>query len=120
MEIALIFVAFLFFYLIYEIGKGISSLLGHKKKPTYLIRKDPNEDFLDFSFHNNTEPNDITSYRTTKEIVESGIYTPDERRREYVRRGKSPSGVINGEYNATFLEDDETYNDTDRDWDADD
>jgi hypothetical protein len=82
MEIALIFVAFLFFYLIYEIGKRISSLLGHKKRPTYLIRKDPNEDFLDFSFHN-TDPNDITSYRTTKEIVESGIYTPDEHRREY-------------------------------------
>ena len=71
MEIALIFVAFLFFYLIYEIGKRISSLLGHKKRPTYLVRKDPKEDFLDFRFHNNTEPNDITSYRTTKEIVES-------------------------------------------------
>ena len=94
MEIALIFVAFLFFYLIYEIGKRISSLLGHKKRPTYLIRKDPNEDFLDFSFPN-TDLNDITSYRNTKEIVENGRFTPDERRREYVRRGKSPSGVIN-------------------------
>jgi len=75
MEIALIFVAFLFFYLIYEIGKRISSLLGHKKKPTYLIQKDPNEDFLDFRFHN-TDPNDITSYRSTKEIVESRRFTP--------------------------------------------
>jgi hypothetical protein len=120
MEIGLFLVASLFLYLIYEISKRIGSLLGHMKRPTYLIRKDPNEDFLDFSFHNNTEPNDITSYRTTKEIVESGIYTPDERRREYVRRGKSPSGVINGEYNDTFLEDDETYNNTNRDWDADD
>jgi hypothetical protein len=105
--------------LIYEIGKRISSLLGHKKRPTYLIRKDPKEDFLDFSFHN-TDPNGITSYRSTKEIVESGRFIPDERRREYVRRGKSPSGVINGEYNDTFLEDDDTYNETNRDWDADD
>jgi hypothetical protein len=93
--------------------------LSSNKRPIYLIRKDPNEDFLDFGFHN-TDPNDITSYRSTKEIVESGRFTPDELRREYVRRGKSPSGVINGEYNATFLEDDETYNDTKRDWDADD
>ena len=29
MEIAFIFVAFLFFYLIYEISKRIGSLLGH-------------------------------------------------------------------------------------------
>jgi hypothetical protein len=119
MEIALFLVASLFLYLIYEIGKRIGSLLGHKKMPTYLIRKDPNEDFLDFRLHN-TDPNDITSYGSTKDIVESGRFTPDERRREYIRRGNSPSGVINGEYNDTFLEDDETYNDTNRDWDADD
>lgn len=31
-----------------------------------------------------------------------------------------PQYLKNGEYNDTYLEDDETYNDTDRDWDAED
>lgn len=43
----------------------------------------------------------------------------EERRLEYRRRGKSPSGVIDGVYNDMYLEDDNTYNDMDRDWDAD-
>ena len=63
--------------------------------------------------------NDITSYRTTREIFESGRFTAEERRVEYRRRGKSPSGVIDGEYNDTFLDDGEAYNDSNRDWDAD-
>lgn len=66
-----------------------------------------------------TDPNDITSYPSTKDIVESGKFTANDRRREYIRRGKSPSGVIDGEYNDTFLENGDVYNDTNRDWDAD-
>lgn len=61
---------------------------------------------------------DITSYRTTREIFESGRFTAEERRREYRRRGKGPSGVIDGEYNDTYLDEGEIYNDFDRDWDA--
>lgn len=62
---------------------------------------------------------DITTYRTTREIFDSGLFSTEERRREYRRRGKSPSGVIDGEYNDAFLEDGAVYNDADRDWDAD-
>jgi hypothetical protein len=61
---------------------------------------------------------DITSYRTTREIFESGLFTAEERRREYRRRGKSPSGVIDGEYNDFYLDEGEIYNDFRRDWDA--
>ena len=35
------------------------------------------------------------------EIKESGLFTPQERAAEYRRRGKSPSGVIDGVYNDT-------------------
>jgi hypothetical protein len=53
------------------------------------------------------------------QIKECGRFTPAERAAEYRRRGKSPSGVIGGEYNDEYLEDDGEYNDCDRDWDAD-
>lgn len=48
-----------------------------------------------------------------------GHLSPDERRREYRLRGKSPSGVIDGVYNDMYREDDRPYSDEDRDWDAD-
>jgi hypothetical protein len=66
-----------------------------------------------------TDLDDITTYRTTKEIFASGRFTPEERSQEYRRRGKSPSGVIDGIYNDMNLEDGSYYNDMDRDWDAD-
>jgi len=65
------------------------------------------------------EEPDITSFGSTREIFKSGLFTAEERRLEYRRRGKSPSGVINGEYNDTYLEDGAMYSDSDRDWDAD-
>ena len=65
------------------------------------------------------EENDITSYRTTREIFESGLFSVEERRREYRRRGKSPSGFIDGVYNDFQLDEGEMYNDSNRDWDAD-
>jgi hypothetical protein len=52
------------------------------------------------------------------EIKNCGKFSPKERAAEYRRRGKSPSGVIDGEYNDQYRGNDE-YNDTYRDWDAD-
>jgi hypothetical protein len=54
----------------------------------------------------------------TMDIPHSG-YSATERRAEYIRRGKSPSGVIDGVYNDTYLPSGVSYNDTNRDWDAD-
>jgi hypothetical protein len=42
-----------------------------------------------------------------------------ERRLEYKRRGKSPSGVIDGVYNDMYRENGRPYSDVGRDWDAD-
>lgn len=52
------------------------------------------------------------------EIKSSGRFTAGERAAEYRRRGKSPSGVIDGVYSDAYRGNDE-YNDTYRDWDAD-
>jgi hypothetical protein len=60
---------------------------------------------------------DITTY-PLNEIRKSGRFTPEERAAEYRRRGKSPSGVINGVYNDEYRGNDE-YNDIYRDWEAD-
>jgi len=45
------------------------------------------------------DPDDITTYATTIDSFDSGRFSPEERRLEYIRRGKFPSGVIDGEYN---------------------
>ena len=60
---------------------------------------------------------DIRNY-DINEIMKSGKFTPEERRAEYRRRKKSPSGVIDGEYNDLYRGNLE-YNDIYRDWDAD-
>lgn len=52
------------------------------------------------------------------EIRACGLFTPQERAAEYRQRGKSPSGVIDGEYNDSYRGNDE-YNDAYRDWEAD-
>jgi hypothetical protein len=49
------------------------------------------------------DPDDITTYATTKDMFDSGLFSPEERRLEYIRRGMSSSGVINGEYNDMYL-----------------
>jgi hypothetical protein len=64
-----------------------------------------------------TNPADITTY-PLNDIKRSGRFTAEERRQEYWRRGKSPSGVIDGIYNDTYRGND-TFDDTLRDWDAD-
>ncbi|MFC1996826.1 hypothetical protein ACFLXI_04365, partial [Chloroflexota bacterium] len=72
-----------------------------------------------FYYQSETDLDDITTYASTKDIFASGRFSPEERRREYIRRDKSPSGVIDGEYNDMYLEDGASYNDMDRDWEAD-
>ena len=43
-----------------------------------------------------TDPKPDIKKMDINEIKESGLFTPKERAAEYRRRGKSPSGVING------------------------
>ena len=62
-----------------------------------------------------TNPQAYTPYWKQK----YGHLSPDERRREYRRRGKSPSGVIDGVYNDMYREEGRPYSDVERDWDAD-
>jgi len=63
------------------------------------------------------EKPDITKL-DINEIKSCGKFTPKERAAEYRRRGKSPSGVNDGEYNDEYRGNDE-YNDMYRDWEAD-
>jgi hypothetical protein len=71
-----------------------------------------------------TESTDYLSYGggiqnlDTMEIPHSG-YSALERRAEYMRRGKSPSGFINGVYNDQNRPSGVSYYDGNRDWDAD-
>jgi hypothetical protein len=54
----------------------------------------------------------------TMDIPHSG-YSAIERRAEYMRRGQSPSGFINGVYNDQNRPSGVPYYDGNRDWDAD-
>ena len=60
--------------------------------------------FQDFYYQSEFDPDDITTYPTTKDIFDSGRFSPGQRRREY---------------NDMYLEDGAIYNDMDRDWEAD-
>jgi hypothetical protein len=60
---------------------------------------------------------DIRDYGINK-IRSSGRFTASERAAEYRRRGKSPSGVIDGVYNDMYRGNG-SYNDSYRDWEAD-
>jgi hypothetical protein len=51
-------------------------------------------------------------------IKKSGKFTPQERADEYIRRSKSPSGVIDSVFIDT-QRGNAAYNDMDRDWEAD-
>ena len=57
-------------------------------------------------------------YLDTMAIPHSG-YSALERCAEYMRRGKSPSGFINGVYNDQNRPSNVPYYDGNRDWDAD-
>ena len=74
-----------------------------------------------------SQPSESTRYRSygggiedldTMAILHSS-YSAAERRAEYIRRGQSPSGVIDGVYNDTYRPSGVSYNDCNRDWDAD-
>lgn len=65
---------------------------------------------------NNQNKKDITKM-DINEIKECGEFSPEERASEYRRRGKSPSGVIDGVYNDAYRGNG-AYNDSYRDWDA--
>ena len=56
---------------------------------------------------------------STQWIFRIRSYSAAERRAEYIRRGQSPSGVIDGVYNDTYRPSGVSYNDGNRDWDAD-
>jgi hypothetical protein len=89
-----------------------------RKKATHMSKFDlPNDYFngLFNSFDDSQRP-DITQL-DINEIKSCGFFTPEERAAEYRRRGKSPSGVIDGVYNDEFRGND-TYNDVYRDWDS--
>jgi hypothetical protein len=57
-------------------------------------------------------------YLDTMNIPHSG-YSAEQRRAEYMRRGQSPSGFINGVYNDQNRPRNVPYYDGNRDWDAD-
>jgi len=63
------------------------------------------------------DPDDIKTY-PINEIKKCGKFTPLERKLEYRRRGKSPSGVIDGVYDDCYRGNNES-NDAYRDWEAD-
>ena len=71
-----------------------------------------------YSQYTNWDYDDIEDYETN-DIVSSGRFSAAERKAEYRRRGKSPSGVIDGVYNDMYLEPGASYNDANRDWEAD-
>ena len=78
----------------------------------------PSKPFFSFSSSDDEDDEpDITTF-ATRDIPSSGLFSASERRREYIRRGKSPSGVIDGVYNDAYRENGRPYNDMDRDWDA--
>jgi len=74
-----------------------------------------------FSFSEDEDENDEINMRTYRieDIPKSNHFSAYERKIEYRRRGKSPSGVIDGVYNDMYREDGHSYNNMDRDWDAD-
>jgi hypothetical protein len=67
--------------------------------------------------YSRADSSDIRDYGIN-EILSSGRFSAAERKAEYRRRGKSPSGVIDGIYNDAYRGN-ESYNDSYRDWDAD-
>lgn len=65
------------------------------------------------------DPDNITTYPTARSICKSGRFTAEERKAEYKRRGKGPAVVIEGEYNDTYCDPGNDYNDFERNWDVD-
>lgn len=103
MEVVLVFV--LLIWLISTVAEKFSEFFGSSKPYTPP------------SAHSSSSSSDIREHDINS-IGSSGKFSAAERKAEYRRRGKSPSGVIDGVYNDAYRGNDE-YNDTYRDHDAD-
>ena len=103
-------IGLLFYFRHYGMMGSSSSYASSNSSPRNLYSTGLRDDVDD--------EHDITSYET-KDIPKAGLFSAHERQMEYRRRGKSPSGVIDGVYNDMYRENGKPYNDMDRDWDAD-
>jgi hypothetical protein len=92
-----------------------SDELDEDSEDILLSTNDTPNDYTNW-IRDNTDKPDITNL-DINEIKGCGKFTPEERAAEYRRRGKSPSGVIDGVYNDEYRGNGE-YNDEYRDWDA--
>ena len=89
----------------------------HATPPT--LRQIPNTISAKSVITHYSDTHDIEQYPSTTAIYKSGQFSASERGAEYRRRGKSPSGVIDGIYNDMYRENGVSYSDVNRDWDAD-
>lgn len=115
MEFAILFIFFI--YVIVQLGAWISGSSGGftPTANTHGISKETYQRLTGSNAENLEKP--ITELGIN-EIKNSGRFTARERAAEYRRRGQSPSGVIDGEYNDMYRGNGE-YNDEYRDWEAD-
>jgi hypothetical protein len=114
-----IFVGLLLFLALSTFGLMITLALYFLKKSGVMKRQrrfTPSTPRF-YSTASSTDSGKIRDYGIN-EILSSGRFTAAERQVEYRRRGKSPSGVIDGVYNDMYRGN-ESYNDSYRDWDAD-
>ena len=110
MEIGLLFVFAFIVFIIVQIAEWLGHLFGWNSNSSVQSSQYRNT-------YSSNSGKDISDYGIN-EIKSSGRFSPKERAAEYRRRGKSPSGVIDGVYNDSYRGND-SYNDADRDWDAD-
>jgi hypothetical protein len=108
MDAIILLIAF-FAILIAVIVSNVKSSISKRNKREYVRN-------LYFNNLNSVSKPDIQEL-DINEIKDCGKFTPEERAAEYRRRGKSPSGVIDGVYNDEYRGNGE-YNDEYRDWDA--
>lgn len=113
-----VFMALLAFLALSIFGLMITLTLYFLKKSGFLKRRKFTRSTLrSYPKASRTDSNSIRDYGIN-EILSSGQFTASERKAEYRRRGKSPSGVIDGVYNDMYRGN-ESYNDSYRDWEAD-
>ena len=102
--------------------KGVRKSISLYSRSSMGILHSGSKSIQNYGDSYNFQGNDLDRPDITKldinEIKACGKFTPAERAAEYRRRGKSPSGVIDGVYNDDYRGNDE-YNDEYRDWDAD-
>lgn len=102
MEFVIIFVLWAIFWVIGNLVDFFGGSKSYTPPPSHSSNNSSSE----------IRDHDINSIRS------SGKFSAAERKAEYRRRGKSPSGVIDGVYNDAYRGND-SYNDSYRDHDAD-